>query len=92
MRRSTHRQRREQSRRSSAAPPRGPLGPVTSRPEFDQAGSTDDPSTSMTSFFEYLHDHKGTTELAKAMADVVMLRTTGARPDPARGDHERIAS
>jgi hypothetical protein len=33
----------------------------------------------MTTFFEYLHDHKGTTELAKAMADVVMLRTTGAR-------------
>jgi len=35
---------------------------------------------SMTEFFEYLHDHQATTDLAKAFADIVMLRTTGAGP------------
>lgn len=45
---------------------------------------------SMTAFFGYLHDHEATNDLAKALADVALLRTTGARPVRAR--HERMAS
>jgi hypothetical protein len=37
-------------------------------------------SMSMTTFFEYLHDHPATGDLAKALGEVVMLRTCGARP------------
>jgi hypothetical protein len=47
---------------------------------------------SMTGFFEYLHDHEATTDLAKALADAAMLRTSGARPAPGHPDHERVAS
>ena len=39
-----------------------------------------DRSMSMSQFFGYLHDHSATTELAKALADVTMLRTCGAAP------------
>ena len=34
---------------------------------------------SMTEFFDYLDDHTATTDLAKALAEAAMLRTTGAR-------------
>jgi hypothetical protein len=61
-------------------------------PQLDPDRRTNDPSTSMTAFFEYLHDHKGTTELAKALASVAMLRTTGARPVRVPGEQQRIAS
>jgi len=46
----------------------------------------------MTEFFEYLHDHQATTDLAKALADIAMLRTSGARPVRARSEHARRAS
>ena len=60
--------------------------------ELDHSGRTADRSMSMTAFFEYLDDHDATTELARALADVAMLRTIGARPVPSRSNHERIAS
>ena len=47
---------------------------------------------SMTAFFEYLHDHAATTDLAKALADAAMLRTTGARPARVASGRARIAS
>jgi len=47
---------------------------------------------SMTAFFEYLHDHQATTDLAKALADMAMLRTSGARANRVPSIHERIAS
>jgi hypothetical protein len=47
---------------------------------------------SMTAFFEYLHDHTTTTELAKALAEVVMLRTSGVQPGGVPSAREQIAS
>jgi hypothetical protein len=61
-------------------------------PERDHSGRTTDRSMTMTAFFEYLHDHEATTELAKALADVAMHRTCSARPVPSRSSHERFAS
>jgi len=60
-------------------------------PELGHLGCSPDRSMSMTAFFEYLHDHKATTDLARALADVTMLRTTGARRVPTAAD-ERMAS
>lgn len=57
-----------------------------------QSGGTKDRSMSMTEYFAYLHDHQATTDLAKAFAEIVMLRTSGAGPVRARSDHERMAS
>jgi hypothetical protein len=37
-----------------------------------------DGDMSMTAFFEYLDGHPATTTLARALSDVVMLRTCGA--------------
>jgi hypothetical protein len=65
---------------------------VTYVPDVDNSGPTTARSMSMTPFFEYLHDHEATTDLAKALADVSMLRTSGARPVRVRSNHERIAS
>jgi len=114
MRRSTRRQRLEQSHRGWVAPPR-PFGAVKIRAltarrleradvsargaartdnlaELERGGGTKDRSMSMTAFFEYLHDHQATTDLAKALADVAMLRTSGARRVRPLSDHERMAS
>jgi len=46
----------------------------------------------MTEFFNYLHDHEATTDLAKALAEADMLRTTGARPAHAASGRARKAS
>jgi hypothetical protein len=46
----------------------------------------------MTAFFEYLHDHDATTDLAKALADVAMLRAIGARRVGVDSNFKRIAS
>lgn len=46
---------------------------------------------SITAFFEYLQDHNATTDLAKALGEVVMLRTSGAMPI-ASSDRAQIAS
>jgi hypothetical protein len=46
----------------------------------------------MTAFFEYLDHHAATTDLAKALADVVMLRTSGARSGPLPSTREQVAS
>jgi hypothetical protein len=86
MRRHTRRGQLEESRRRRAALPRGPFGRVGVH------GPTADQAMSMTGFFEYLHDHEATTDLAKALADAAMLRTSGARPAPGHSDHERVAS
>jgi len=86
MRQRTRRRQLQQSRRRRAALPRGPFGRVEGdAPAVDR-------SMSMTGFFEYLHDHEATTDLAKALADVAMLRTSGARPALCTSGHERIAS
>jgi len=47
---------------------------------------------SMTAFFEYLHHHEATGELAQALAHAAMLRTTGARPVRVGSDQQRMAS
>jgi hypothetical protein len=47
---------------------------------------------SVTAFFDYLHEHDATTGLAKALGEVVMLRTCGARRDALPARHERLAS
>ena len=60
--------------------------------EPNHSGPVNDRLLSMTAFFEYLHDHAATTDLAKALAEVAMLRTTGARPARAASDHVRRAS
>jgi hypothetical protein len=51
-----------------------------------------DPAMSMTAFFEYLHHHEATGELAQALAHAAMLRTTGARPVRVGSDQQRMAS
>jgi len=79
MRHSTRRPHPPAGRPGSVVPLQGPFGPIA------------DPSLSMTTFFGYLHDHESTTDLAKALADVAMLRTTGARPRRVP-PHERMAS
>jgi hypothetical protein len=47
---------------------------------------------SVAAFFGYLHDHPATTDLSKALGEVVMLRTCGARPARAAAERERVAS
>ena len=47
---------------------------------------------SMTAFFEYLQDHTASTDLAKALGEVVMLRTSGAKPVHSSSDREQVAS
>jgi hypothetical protein len=47
---------------------------------------------SMTAFFDYLHDHAATTDLAKALAEAAMLRTTGARAVRHPAAREKMAS
>jgi hypothetical protein len=47
---------------------------------------------SVTAFFDYLHEHDATTEMAKALGEVVMLRTCGARSDTRDPSRERLAS
>jgi hypothetical protein len=47
---------------------------------------------SVTAFFGYLHEHDATTDLAKALGEVVMLRTCGARHDARRTPPKRLAS
>jgi hypothetical protein len=49
-------------------------------------------SMSVPAFFDYLHDHDATTDLAKALGEVVMLRTCGARRDVRTPSSERLAS
>ena len=60
--------------------------------EPNHSGPVNDRLLSMTAFFEYLHDHEATTDLAKALADAAMLRTIGARPFQVRANQGRIAS
>ena len=62
------------------------------RSELNHPGRMELQSLSMPAFFEYLHDHAATTDLAKALADVVMLRTSGARQVPLPSTREQIAS
>ena len=47
---------------------------------------------SMPAFFDYLHDHTATTELAKALAEVAMRKTCGAGPVRAASPRARLAS
>jgi hypothetical protein len=47
---------------------------------------------SVAAFFDYLHEHDATTDLAKALGETVMLRTCGARRDAPRPNRERLAS
>jgi hypothetical protein len=64
-------------------------------------GSSDRPQTrshatpisqmSVTAFFDYLHEHDATTNLSRALGEIVMLRTCGARCDAAP-NAERLAS
>lgn len=65
---------------------------ATAVSEVDRSGPIAHRSMSMTAFFEYLHDHEATTDLAKALADAAMLRTIGARPFHVRSNQRRIAS
>ena len=60
-------------------------------PNLNLTQAPADRSLSMPEFFEYLHDHSATTELAKALAEVTMLRTCGAAA-PARSLPQRAAS
>jgi hypothetical protein len=54
----------------------------------------DDVSASMSvrAFFDYLHEHGATTDLAKALGEIVMLRSCGARPAERTAPRERLAS
>jgi len=70
----------------------GPAPRSSGVAELGRSGSAHDRSVNMTEFFEYLHDHQATTDLAKALADIAMLRTSGARPVRARSEHARRAS
>jgi hypothetical protein len=102
MRKSTRRRQLEESQRGLAALPHGPFGRVkVDAPTAEQlahgaerghSGRTAVGSMSMTEFFEYLHDHEATTELAQALADVAMRGTCSSRPVPGRSKHARIAS
>jgi hypothetical protein len=47
---------------------------------------------SVTAFFDFLGDHDATTGLAKALGEIVMLRTCGARRAEARVGRKRLAS
>ena len=58
--------------------------------ELEHSGSTTDRSM-MTAFFEYLHDHEATTDLAKILAEMAMLCANGARPVGIRVDRVRVA-
>jgi hypothetical protein len=49
-------------------------------------------SMSVTAFFDYLGEHNATTGLAKALGEIVMLRTCGARRADTRVGRERLAS
>ena len=62
------------------------------RPNLNQPVRMEPESLSMTAFFEYMHDHAATTDLSKALADAVMLRTSGARSLPFPSTREQIAS
>jgi len=99
MRQRTRRRQLEPSRQGRAAASHGPFGPVKIHARTaeqlahaDISRPTADRSMSMTAFFEYLHDHQATTDLAKALADMAMLRTSGARANRVPSIHERIAS
>ncbi len=49
-------------------------------------------SMSVTAFFDYLHEHNATTDLAKALGEVVMLQSCGARRNVRTANRERLAS
>ena len=47
---------------------------------------------SVTGFFDYLHEHNATTDLAKALGEVVMLQSCGVRRNVRTPDRRRLAS
>ena len=49
------------------------------QPRIDFARAGVDNPMSMTAFFEYLDEKPATSDLAKALSQIVMLRTCGAR-------------
>jgi hypothetical protein len=47
---------------------------------------------SVPAFFDYLHEHNATTDLAKALGEVVMLQSCGARRNVRTSNRDRLAS
>ena len=66
---------------------------VNDLPELTHSGrTTADQSMSMRVFFAYLHDREATTDLAQALGNAAMPRTSGARSASVLVNDERLAS